>query len=325
MTKVKTPTNIIDVEKLLVDAAKVRSPIIMQPVLVTPEMANYWLQYCNTHNRRLNNNLVPAMVVDMLAGNWKLTFDPIWILNGVLINGQHRLKAIVASGTSQYMIVYTGTDFDPSVLDSGKVRSPRDLTGYAGQQLSGDQIVIARRLSTEHILWNHKLTTHSIIAFYNLYKDGIDFAIAHCKVKGRNIDSYIKTVIAAAYYHVDKVNLADFCKCLDFNYKSTCNIEEMVNSVSRWAAAGYVSTENKPNLGLVKSHKAKQRAIMVCIEKCLQQYLAGKYTKTLLPEPTLRYTLFNKPILPKKTISEDKLKANEALIQSQVMAYTRGL
>ena len=76
-------------------------------VLVTPAMAMDWLDNANTSNRKVSDAHVQRLARDMTSGEWKLThegiaFDP----SGILLDGQHRLWAVVMSETSVEMHVW---------------------------------------------------------------------------------------------------------------------------------------------------------------------------------------------------------------------------
>jgi hypothetical protein len=95
---------------------------------ITPEIASSWLERCNSHNRDLQQSTVDTYASDMAAGRWHFNGDAIrFSRNGVLLDGQHRLWAIVQSGCTQTSVVVRGLP-DPAQLtiDLGKRRTPKD-------------------------------------------------------------------------------------------------------------------------------------------------------------------------------------------------------
>lgn len=100
----------------------------MKVVEVTPEMARQWL-YRNLGNRPLTNAVVNRYARDMADGRWKMAGDPIrFSKTGKLIDGQHRLSAILKTGLTILCVVVT--DLDDSifnVIDTGRVRSKSDV------------------------------------------------------------------------------------------------------------------------------------------------------------------------------------------------------
>lgn len=94
-------------------------------VLVTPELANKWLEK-NTNNRKLRKKVIDTYVDDMKKGNWSLVGDSITFdESGILTNGQHRLTAVVKSGTSQYFNVMRGIKHNMNT-DRGAIRNIGD-------------------------------------------------------------------------------------------------------------------------------------------------------------------------------------------------------
>lgn len=103
-------------------------------VHVTPQVADTWLQR-NEDNRRLHPARVLKFAEDMEAGRWAdhhphgIAFDR----NGRLIDGQHRLHAVVLSGVPVWMRVTK--DLEPemhTVFDLGAPRSAGHVLQRSG-------------------------------------------------------------------------------------------------------------------------------------------------------------------------------------------------
>lgn len=99
-----------------------------EEVLVTPVMAEAWLKTLNTHNRPINVSKVLQFAMDMEAGRWGRTSVPIiFALSGWLMDGQHRLEAVVLSGCAQtFVVVRNEPDEAQAVIDLGSSRTPTD-------------------------------------------------------------------------------------------------------------------------------------------------------------------------------------------------------
>lgn len=97
-------------------------------VNITPEIATIFLKH-NLNNRPLRKGHVNFLTKEMLNGNWVFTGDPIrFDNNGVLIDGQYRLNAIIKSNTPQEMLVQYGLNNDVFTrIDTGKKRSLSDV------------------------------------------------------------------------------------------------------------------------------------------------------------------------------------------------------
>ncbi|UZW61824.1 hypothetical protein [Lysobacter enzymogenes] len=99
-----------------------------QEVVVTPELATAWLRR-NEANRKLRHRAVAEYAQAMQRGLWKTTGESIkFSKTGRLLDGQHRLAAIVDSGIALSMVVVTGLDnsaFD--AIDTGRSRTGADV------------------------------------------------------------------------------------------------------------------------------------------------------------------------------------------------------
>ena len=96
--------------------------------LVTPQQALQMLQH-NDGNRPLRKRFVDQYVDDIIRGKWKLSHQGVaFSKDGRLLDGQHRLTAIVESGISVQMVIARNVDEASFlVMDRGKTRSLRDI------------------------------------------------------------------------------------------------------------------------------------------------------------------------------------------------------
>lgn len=105
----------------------------IKSVFITPEVARKMLE-SNTANRPLSKSVVSALAGAMKRGEWKENGDTIRVgEKGVLLDGQHRLSAIVLSGISQKYIVVS--DLEPETfktIDQGRKRSASDMLAIGG-------------------------------------------------------------------------------------------------------------------------------------------------------------------------------------------------
>ena len=78
---------------------------------VTPAQAQLWLTTLNKKNRPLNKTHVQRLANEMIRDGWKVTHQGIaFASNGELIDGQHRLSAVLASGVTIKTLVFRGED-----------------------------------------------------------------------------------------------------------------------------------------------------------------------------------------------------------------------
>lgn len=101
---------------------------------VTPKLATQWLD-ANHTNRNVRDRVVNAYARDMQAGRWRVTGEAIKFAgDGRLIDGQHRLLAVIKTGRSIQMLIIRGLDNGvQEVLDSGASRTASDALRMRGE------------------------------------------------------------------------------------------------------------------------------------------------------------------------------------------------
>ena len=102
-------------------------------VFVTPQLAREYLT-ANQRNRPLSKRRIIDLVEAMDKGEWRYTDESIkFDTEGRLLDGQHRLTAILESSKPQWLRVTSGLDTASfEVLDRGKRRSPADVLAMHG-------------------------------------------------------------------------------------------------------------------------------------------------------------------------------------------------
>lgn len=102
-------------------------------VEITPDLAREWLGV-NLNNRKLRDSQVKKYGRDMAAGKFPITGSTIaFDRTGRLIDGQHRLHAIVAAGVTIKSFVVFGLDpVAQDFTDIGAARPAADILGFHG-------------------------------------------------------------------------------------------------------------------------------------------------------------------------------------------------
>jgi len=102
---------------------------------ITPKEAVIWLDTKNAHNRPISQSTVERYTQEIRANRWKSNGQSICFgKSGNLLNGQHRLKAIVAANKSIECLVVWGVDDDAfDTIDDGNTRSLADVFAVAGE------------------------------------------------------------------------------------------------------------------------------------------------------------------------------------------------
>lgn len=97
-------------------------------VTITPAIATEWLGH-NTHNRVIRNGRIEELVGAILRGEWYMNGDSIrFALDGSLLDGQHRLWAVVLSEKPiETLVVWDLPPEAQDTMDQGARRSLGDV------------------------------------------------------------------------------------------------------------------------------------------------------------------------------------------------------
>lgn len=200
---------------------------LFQKVTVTPDLANDLLRL-NTENRPVKPMVVNKYAKELDEGTFHFTGDAIKISKeGVLLDGQHRLLAIVKSGKPMQMHIQSG--LDPNVflvLDTGTQRTISDIMGLKHYKYYNKVASVARIIHTiqnkEPIggVEGRAKRQHSVLLkmVESLDKDRLEEACAtghDARLRAKFIDS---NLIAAMDYIISSHGKGDefkqFCKLL---------------------------------------------------------------------------------------------------------------
>lgn len=113
---------------------------------ITPAMAGKMLEH-NKNNRQIRWNHVKRIATDIILGHWQVTHQGIAFDDkGNLIDGQHRLHAIIESCTPVEMSVTRNCKTSSfAILDQGIMRNASDITGW--NRKVTDVLILAFRIS----------------------------------------------------------------------------------------------------------------------------------------------------------------------------------
>ena len=139
-------------EGVTVDMSPDAPPVDVRWELVDPDTARTFLDE-NDANRAVRNRVVNAYARDMGHGAWYVTGETIkFSKTGELLDGQHRLYAIVESGTSQWMLVVRGLEPETKgIIDTGAPRTAGDALKLVG--LGGTSAYAVAAASRLLVLW----------------------------------------------------------------------------------------------------------------------------------------------------------------------------
>lgn len=111
--------------------------ITVELVAVTPEMAQDWLGL-NITNRNVRPPNVDRFAQDLVEGAWPVTGDSVKFAGAPpeerLIDGQHRLQAIIVANVPMHTLVVRGLSEDVvEVIDTGAKRKLSDVLKMRGE------------------------------------------------------------------------------------------------------------------------------------------------------------------------------------------------
>jgi hypothetical protein len=186
---------------------------------VTPDMAAQWLANA-TVNRSVRQRKVMEFASDMESNNWAMTGETIkFDRDGRLIDGQHRLHAVIRSGTTVRMGVANNVDFAAQrVMDSGAARTAADtlrIDGYddAVTVASVARLVIGWKRGYAQTSHNDGITKSEIYDFVNSNPDIKDAArIAVTATQDRGALPLQPSIVGLAAYVIAQTNGYDMAE-----------------------------------------------------------------------------------------------------------------
>lgn len=187
---------------------------------VTPELAAKWLEG-NTHNRALRPAAVERYAADMLAGRWGLTHQGIaFDDNGVLLDGQHRLWAIIEANMSiKFRVFFNESPSARWFTDTGNPRKNVDVLALTGESgaVTEPHLATIRFMLAGPSARSVRRSPSEEADQYGRHREAVDFALKYlgrsCRRRGL-ATAPIRAVIARAYYYADHRKLSHFCDVL---------------------------------------------------------------------------------------------------------------
>ena len=186
---------------------------------ITPTMAENWLMNANVRNRKISDAHVARLARDMKEDRWVQTHEAIaFDSNGVLLDGQHRLWAIIEADKTIAMNVWFNVAPKARIaIGSGQPRSVVDalrLNGESGD-VNANEIAVLRAM-----LGGYrnpvKLTVQETAEALDRHSEAIDFAMRYLpSINVRGICTAVtRAVLARAFYGTHHQQLAEFGQML---------------------------------------------------------------------------------------------------------------
>lgn len=178
-------------------------------MIITPEIATAMLQY-NTDNRPISEGNVDRLASEIAKGAWMETPVPVIFSDkGRLIDGQHRLRAVIKSGLAiESWVAFGAKDEAFAVIDTGRKRTGGDVFAIHGVPNAN---AIAAMTKWLHVYMNNRaaaggasggsgaqITNADLYEFYLGLKGIHDSGSAHGRLKNNGMPA--PTAGAAVHY-----------------------------------------------------------------------------------------------------------------------------
>lgn len=155
-------------------------------VTITPKIASEYLKF-NISNRPIRKKFVDHLANEFLKGKYIMSHQGIaFSEDGYLIDGQHRLLAIVKSGVTVDMLVSEGVVAEAfSVIDTGEKRQIGDeLSARYGIKSAHRICAIINKVAFLCLTDTYRATIGSSLNMYYLLKESIDNILSVAPDKG---------------------------------------------------------------------------------------------------------------------------------------------
>ena len=142
----------------LIDSGQLKpvsDPLIQEKVWIVdvdPTLAKCFLEFNFADNRSFSQDYVNKLCAEMKAGRWGLSNDAITVdSEGRFLNAQHRMRAVIASETTQRFILLFGVEKESAQwLDIGKKRSMSQRITVSGVRMSEKECSVIRNAMNDY-------------------------------------------------------------------------------------------------------------------------------------------------------------------------------
>jgi hypothetical protein len=190
---------------------------------ISPDKAAEMLA-ANTTNRPLSRATVQAFAEAMRRGDWLVTHQGIaFDSNGVLVDGQHRLAAVIEADIPQEMTVFTDVEPDTfDVLDTGRKRNAADVLAIEGERSTATLAAMVRTVwqyeNRPEASWSGggaAVTNHQIVETLETHPKIRDFVAVGERIATET--GMIKSAAGAAAYLVESANKSKKSQLADWH------------------------------------------------------------------------------------------------------------
>jgi hypothetical protein len=237
------------------------SPMYTITEYITPERAQFYLEK-NKTNRKVSWAAVGALAYDMATGAFVMTEQGIaFDANGGLVDGQHRLHAIIRSGRAQTMRVTFNAPSIEAPRDRGRIRAIGDfLLDGAGDRVEQSKRVAALSSAIELLESGReeRMTVARTRERFESHRAGITWVVANVSAK---MPAFLQAPLVYAYPSNPK-GVADFAAA----YASLAGLDTHSPVLALYRAV----------CAMTAYSAFHRREIMLRALRCIQLFLLGR-------------------------------------------------
>lgn len=245
--------------------------------VVTPALAEEWLKQ-NTNNRPIKPTVIERYVRMMEANAWQLSGDPIRFNgDGSLLDGQHRLQAVVESGKDIESVVIRGlTHESQEVMDTGAKRNFGDvlaLRGYKNTTSLAAAITFGLRYENDWLKIHKHPTVNEQLTWLHQHPEVIEYVNVVANSSVMRLAN--KTVVAAIMHYTAK-EMPGEAEYFFLRAGEGINLEK---DSPEFALAKFMMNQK------TRSRKAPIKYVQACTIKAWNAFVLGKKVQSLSWRP----------------------------------------
>lgn len=279
-------TELLDFNGITVQEVEIfGEPITVRFMSIGPDLAEVILADFNKENRPFSDLNIKALTKEIENGKWQFNGESMSFNNkGNLSDGQHRLRAIIATGLTLPFLVVCGINKDAfPTINNGRTRTGSDVLGIGGVTSTTHSSSICKFIYgfknekySANRNANRTLSNTEVLEYYNSLPnihESVNFGIQNAKKAQKLLTS---TVIGGFHYLLSEVNpekADDFLQklCTGVDLSSDSPITLLRNKLIR----------SKSNSNSDATYRLTNEMLIKNILVCWDKYLANSKVKVL--------------------------------------------
>jgi hypothetical protein len=239
--------------------------------LVTPEIASQLLALNFERNRNITPTAVKRYARLQLEKKWLFSEPVKFATNGQLIDGQHRLNAVIQSGIEAPFLIVTGYPFESAqVLDQGRSRTAIQLAQIRGKEAKTIMVSTLRAINEFSNTSKFVFSMAEVVALCEIYKKPLTFALQYSDGKSAYKNAAFFAAVAMASVDENHARLDEFLKCFQSNWADN-ESDRAATELRAWIG------NNKAGSG------TERKRVFEATQTAISHFLEGTYPKFIKP------------------------------------------